>query len=807
MHPSLHDEILKRVLADETLPAAAQDLVDAACRGPQALARQLASPQGDTREPAAHDPPQAATQRPIYLERLVVQGFRGIGPEATLRLHPAPGLTLVVGRNGCGKSSFAEALEALLTGTSSRWRDRHVAWRQGWRNLHEGNTRITARFTGAGERAFERVRSWGDQGELDACTVTTTAAPDPLAEVTADIAAFRPFLSYADLGTLLSGEPSRLFDELSSILGLEDVTVAIKALTAEKKRFDAEAKQHRAEKETLVAALAAVAHPEAESCRAALDRKKVDLEQIEAIARGESAQVETDVAMLRQLAELQPPDFEEVTTAAIALRDAMSHRDALASASAAHAGELAEILEHVLAYHRQHGGDCPACGAPVSEGWAEARGESLARLRAQSEELDAAATRATQLSQRARSLVRAAPAVMHEAARLELAGFEDALRAWGRWSPPPAPAELADHLERHVLEMVEHVVTLRDAARSRLELLEADWRPAANRVVGWVQRARDLAACADVRKALDEAATWLKDTEQQIRDARFAPIADHTQRIWAQLRQRSNVDIASVSLAGTQTRRHVDVDVTVDGTSGVAVGVMSQGELNALALSLFLPRMALPDSPFGFVVIDDPVQAMDPHKVDGLARVLEEFAGKRQVLVFTHDTRLPEAIRRLQIDAEILEVTRGPNSVLEIRPVYDPARRALDDARALLRAADRVDEGVLLRLVPSLGRTAIEAACVAAIRRRAGGAVSSSGGDLEAAITEAKTTHRLAALAFFGEPDRESDVFGHLNRRVGSRAGDAFRACKEGAHGGWVGDAGGLVAEVARIVTLLESVQ
>ena len=50
----------------------------------------------------------------------------------------------------------------------------------------------------------------------------------------------------------------------------------------------------------------------------------------------------------------------------------------------------------------------------------------------------------------------------------------------------------------------------------------------------------------------------------------------------------------------------------IDGVAGAALGVMSQGELHALALALFLPRATLPESPFRFVVIDDPVQSMDP---------------------------------------------------------------------------------------------------------------------------------------------------------------------------------------------------
>jgi DNA repair exonuclease SbcCD ATPase subunit len=94
---------------------------------------------------------------------------------------------------------------------------------------------------------------------------------------------------------------------------------------------------------------------------------------------------------------------------------------------------------------------------------------------------------------------------------------------------------------------------------------------------------------------------------------------------------------------------------------------MSKGELHCLALSLFLPRAMLPESPFRFLVIDDPVQSMDPARVDGLARVLEEVARTRQLVVFTHDDRLREAVCRLGIDARILEVARQPGSVVRQR--------------------------------------------------------------------------------------------------------------------------------------------
>ena len=46
-------------------------------------------------------------------------------------------------------------------------------------------------------------------------------------EVTTDaLVTFRPFLSYNELGSLLDEGPSKLYDALSSILGLEDLVEA-----------------------------------------------------------------------------------------------------------------------------------------------------------------------------------------------------------------------------------------------------------------------------------------------------------------------------------------------------------------------------------------------------------------------------------------------------------------------------------------------------------------------------------------------------------------------------------------------------
>ena len=146
--------------------------------------------------------------------------------------------------------------------------------------------------------------------------------------------------------------------------------------------------------------------------------------------------------------------------------------------------------------------------------------------------------------------------------------------------------------------------------------------------------------------------------------------------------------------------------MSVDGEPGTALGTMSQGEINALALSVFLPRAAMPGSPFGFLVIDDPVQAMDLAKVDGLARVLAKVAADRQVIVFTHDNRLAAAVRDLCIPATILEVTRtaaeaafaaGPQVITDIRNRW--GSRFGDTMNALNRGSHQGHQGNLDLLI------------------------------------------------------------------------------------------------------------
>jgi hypothetical protein len=127
--------VLHRASIDESLSEGSQLLVLAALEGGDVLGDALESPRPALAVTASGRDSAGSPVR-AFLSSVTVEGFRGIGPASKLTLTPAPGLVVVAGRNGCGKSSFAEALEMTLTRGSYRWRQRTAVWHQAWRNVH-----------------------------------------------------------------------------------------------------------------------------------------------------------------------------------------------------------------------------------------------------------------------------------------------------------------------------------------------------------------------------------------------------------------------------------------------------------------------------------------------------------------------------------------------------------------------------------------------------------------------------------------------------------------------------------------------
>ncbi|WP_432185784.1 AAA family ATPase [Streptomyces sp. Tue6028] len=722
-----------------------------------------------------------------FLDSISVTGFRGIGRKARLPLTAKPGVTLVVGRNGSGKSSFAEGAETAFTGRTARLdKQRNEVWRRHWRNLHDGaEPKVEVRLSMAGDpRPSTLTCTWpGDDvtvPEVEFKRPGHGRGPFADAGWERPLNDYRPFLSYSDLDKIISGKPCELYDSIATILGLGELTAADGRLQSIEKVLTSAIKNTEAELPELVEMLSALDDPRAESAHAALTKAGApDFDGLDTLVAGLPDVDDGHLRQLRATAALTGPDLDAVGPAVDRLREAVAVLDDVRASGAEDAHQRGELLARALEHSRRHPneGSCPVCGSdrPLDEVWAERAADQVEALRQEA----AAAQEAR------RELREAVDAVRYLITRVPVWLPAPLVVPWEEWEACRAIDEaeqLAARAETAALVLADACAALGEEAARELEKLDEEWRRCVARLAGWLDRARVAHAGKPRLRQVRAARKWLKEACAELREERLRPFEDHSQRIWEELRQQSNVDLRSVRLTGSEKAavRKLVMDVSVDGTEAAALGVMSQGELHSLALSLFLPRAAAPDSPFGFVVIDDPVQSMDPAKVHGLAKVLHDLGETRQVVVFTHDTRLQRAFKNQELAVTVLEVEREGRSMVTVRRVTDPVGQALDDARALVRTRN-LEPVAMTHVLPGMCRTVLECSFTeaAGLRLHRAGLAEH---EAEKAIVAAVTLMDIAALGLFGDASRTGEVYRELRRRCGPGAVDLVRRCQAGTH-------------------------
>lgn len=797
----LVDVVLEMADADDSLGTDEELLILAALEGTDALREAIASDVSVSRPENPDSTAAEVASEPVgaFLDSISVAGFRGIGKRSVLQLHPAAGLTVVSGRNGSGKSSFSEALEFAISGNSYRWKNKSsTMWGSSWRNLHHGSpceVRISLAEEGQGVTTLGV--DWPDGAQLNDAKFWVqrpgqkrTSGLDPLGWQ-ASVELYRPILSYDELGGLFDEGPSVLYDALAKVLGLEQIS------DAEKRLVDQHTlqKKPRAEANTLGKALkAALAESEDERAVAALKEVKKrapDLDALIQLVTG--ARVGSGDGLLTQLraiVSLSIPTHEAVTAASSTFRQKLARLAEVADDVLEITQKRNELLDLALSFQYQHGEvACPVCGeGELNEHWRirvetelAQQNEQLAKHRRAANELRSARGALIELINQAGT----APEVT-DVTLPSLDAYRSARKVWVE--VPESDAGLAEHVDRSYSKLATTLIDLQTESERELAAREDRWAPLAADLIAWVTHEREARKADPIIKALDSARSWVKNNAATLRNQRLQPIAEQAARIWGELRQESNVDLGSVKLEGTGTRRRVVLEAEVDGAPAGALGVMSQGELHALALALFLPRASSPDSPLRFIILDDPIQAMDPSKIEGFLRVIEDLARTRQVIVFSHDDRLATTIRQLGVTAQLLEVTRGAQSAVSVTSAMNPAQRYVEDALALAND-ENVPSEIKNRIFPGLSRLAIEAAArqiFYAKRLRAG----ESREDTEAAWSRAKTASASLALALTGDPAGDisfwKDRAPYRKIAVGIAAGGVHRGLrgdpKDAAH-------------------------
>ncbi|MFF5768537.1 AAA family ATPase [Streptomyces tanashiensis] len=722
----------------------------------------------------------------VYLDSLAVNGFRGIGPRARLSLSLRPGVNLVVGRNGSGKSSLADAIEVGFTGTRAH-RPGQDATRGGhWYNIHNADSpKIELKLAIEGDTGNSTLtRTWASQefGSSEATFKRPGQGTVPLVEAGWDtaLADHRPFLSYTDLDLMLTGKPSERYDAIATILGMDLLSTATNRLSAREKALAAVAKETKDTLPGLKDALYALEDDDrAVQALLAVDTPgALDLDTIDALVAGLPPADDSRLAELQIEAGVHGPDLAEVGEAVQRLRIALADVEDLHGTDTENARLRADLLERALAHADRHPDDdvCPTCGTErvLGREWCDRASRQVAELR-----------REAKTAEDARAAVRTGKRnlqnLIETPKRIPVA-LADPWKAWTDCRQITDPVELARSAEEAATVLVDACDTVRRHAARELEERDERWRALVIQLAAWADKARETERDKPLLGNLRKAVKWLKDLSTELREQRMERFTDATQGIWERLRQESNVDLTAVSLKGSEKAnvRKLVMAASVDGQDAPALDVMSQGELHSLALSLFLPRATTADSPFGFLVIDDPVQSMDPTKVHGLAQVLHELGRHRQIVVFTHDPRLQKAFTDQELPVTVFQVTRGEGSRVKVDCIDDPVAQAIGDARAIA-ATPGLPSETYSHVLPGLCRIALENAFLEAAwirHHRIGG----SEHDLQVAIDSAERFQEVAAFALFGDVRRGNDVKEEVRRLYGSPACFLILQCQKGAH-------------------------
>jgi DNA repair exonuclease SbcCD ATPase subunit len=621
-----------------------------------------------------------------------LEGFRGVAK--SLRLDLDADAVVVRGDNGSGKTSLVDGLLWLFCGELRYLVDRLDRLRRDESIVQNRFTDVTARVAleleHEGQR-YEFVRSGGDKEPLLEMRVAAKLVDDADHELARlfghhDVTTFRAavltwgLLRQDAVRAALDAAGGALYQRMAGIVGLEEVskfggasraatlqlqtqrTAQRKSAAALRARWEEAVGRHRS-------ALQEFVSPKGvdEELRARL------LAAVPRLGGAFAVELPANVGLV---------GTAELVTAAEVVCEALSNlsdqRAALEKLLDEDGGDVGHAEKEVTLARRElqtvsargpaatrlaqaalmmlDGDTCPVCGQSVSE--AELR-THLEELAARSDEVIESAQRASDTLARTASRLSRARELSRERRDCEALGAraEEAVTAALDQVPGlrlvsaiPGDADGAKSLVSELQSFLDEVRTAYQAASqagsSHLQRLtgEADALgvelKSAEQELARIERRYEKAKVLE-RAAHAAARTIVSDALERLQPS-FAEVFD-----------RLNPNPAFTELRARQdVLRNVNqvIPVVRDPKRGVEANpqlVFSEGQLNVVALSYFL-GMALNagESALPFLILDDPLQALDTIAVLGFGDLCRRIRDQAQLIVTTHDRRFSDILVR-----------------------------------------------------------------------------------------------------------------------------------------------------------------
>lgn len=695
------------------------------------------------------------------LERISIENYRGILNEdpLVLVLDPTPGITVLHGLNGAGKSSISDAIELALSGSIPATTGGKAGKAALWDpvRLARGTTsaRVEVTLT-TGEERLVITTVLDESGEVEshiASLVTSNGSQS--VNLGSDwhqaLASHQPVFAYASLErrVQLSKDLATYFEGLLALGGSfnalqETITLRGNASSEALKRWCRsrdEAMLALAQVDTERSGLTNSIRLATVPVPAVGDSKDKWLQDSELLEQGQNSEsLPTDslkrLVNAAQNVQISIQKFEQAGT----------------DAEQFLAGTLEQLHDEVKG-RRLDNGKCPVCAATDST-WLATLTETVNRNQKLKSLRETVAVDTKALATLADELVTAVLEVGSQAkvsdpirilsstGQTLLEKFIEA-RETGlatQHSVLTATAELAAWLRSEEAEtLVNEAVARTDATKQ--------WRIARARAVEKFATVWEIDGDSAAESGLWTAAAGRVDElRKELRKRRADSLEGKAGLRVMELLADAELRLKKISVLATKA----SMELVDQNDNHVELGMLSAGQRNAVLLA---PLLASVDGgPFGFLILDDPVHAFDELRIDRLAGALAKLAETRRVIVLTHDDRLKEhlAARVNHCDTRLVDRS-GATGEVEVTDSSHFWDQLLIDARmvldlALQEAGSTQDVTDSIR---GLCRMSIDNALRTFVLRNAVLYGRDAEGDLAELDKAYKTQDRLAVAATF----------------------------------------------------------